>query len=450
MIPVRLDEIGSARIVRGDPKQRVTGVVSDSRLATAGSLFVSLRGSRHDGHDFLEDAAARGAVAALCERGRVEVPCPLAVLESEEPLAALGEVGRLVRRRSRARVVGVAGSAGKTTTKDVLHALLTPHVPAVASPASYNNELGVPLTLALVEADTAVCICELGTGAPGELAGLCGLAEPDVGLMTALGPEHLEFFGTLEAVAREEAALIGSLPRGAHVILPSGESLLEPYRRADLEEWRFGLDDAATVRPLVWHPRAERTDVVLSVRGERLAFTTNLNLSHHRLALAAAAAVCAALGLPLDRIGEGANAIALSPWRGQEQRLPLGGLLINDAYNANPLSVKTALEALVARRARGRAVAVLGAMAELGPDALRWHSLAGRQAAELGVDLLVAVGPGSCGYLDGAVGRTHCHWFPDAGAAVRALPRLLRPADVVLVKGSRSAGLERLAQVLGR
>ena len=188
MIPVRLGEIESARLVRGDADLAVSGVVADSRRAKPGSLFVCLRGEHCDGHDFVGDAARRGAAAVLCATGFSVATEGLAVLEADDPLLALGALACVVRRRSGARVVGIAGSAGKTSTKDALRALLAPHMSIVASPASFNNELGVPLTLSLLEPDTAVCVCELGTGAPGELAGLCRIAQPDVGVLTAIGP----------------------------------------------------------------------------------------------------------------------------------------------------------------------------------------------------------------------------------------------------------------------
>jgi UDP-N-acetylmuramoyl-tripeptide--D-alanyl-D-alanine ligase len=450
VIPLRLGEIECATLVRGDPELAITSIVADSRLAAPGALFVCLRGSRRDGHSFAGAAAARGAAAILCERGRSGCAAGVAAFEADSPLLALGDIARLVRRRSQARVIGVAGSAGKTTTKDVLRALLAPHAATVASQASFNNELGVPLTLSLLGRETELCVCELGTGAPGELAALCRIAEPTSGVISAIGPEHLEFFGSVEAVAAEEAALIDALPRGAPLVLPCDAALLERYRWGDLDEWRFGADRASDVRPLAWHEGAAGTEAAFLVRGQRVAFTTNLALPHHRLNVAAAVAAYAALGLPLDRIGEGAGSIALSPWRGQEERVANGMLLINDAYNANPVSLAAALEALAARRNGGRTVAVLGEMAELGPDAARWHARAGSHAAALGIDLLVAVGTGARAYLDGAAGRLECRWLPDLPAATRALPTLLQPTDVVLVKGSRSARLERVAEALAR
>lgn len=448
MIPLRLREIGSATIVRGDPDLTITDVVTDSRQTRPDALFVCLRGERHDGHDFAAEAAAGGAVAILCERGRGTCAPAVPTLEAVNPLAALGDLARRVRRRSLAPVVGIAGAAGKTSTKDVLGALLAPQLPTVASPASYNNELGVPLTLALLEPETAACVCELGTGAPGELARLCRIAEPSLGVITAIGPEHLEFFGSAEAVAAEEAALIAALPSGAPLVLPLDEDLLAPHRRTDLDEWTFGLDERADVRPVAWQKAAAGTDARFLVRARPLAFTTNLRLPHHRLTLAAAIAAYAALGLPLERIVDGAARIALSPGRGEERRLRCGALLIDDAYNANPVSLAAGLEALVSRRNGGRAVAVLGGMAELGPQASRLHARAARQAAALGVDLLVAVGPAARAYLDGATGQLECRWLVDLDAATRALPAMLRPADVILLKGSHSTGVGQLAQVL--
>jgi UDP-N-acetylmuramoyl-tripeptide--D-alanyl-D-alanine ligase len=450
VIPLRPSELTSATLVHGDPVLPITGLVVDSRLARPSSLFVCLPGSRADGHNFIGDAASRGASAVLCAPGRAPRAGPPAALVSADPLATLAEIGRLVRSRARACVIGIAGSAGKTTLKDALHALLAPQLPTVASRASHNNELGVPLTLGLLEPETGACVCELGTGSPGELAALCQIAQPDIGVLTAIGPEHLEFFGTVAQVAAEEAALIASLPAGAPVVVPSREPLLDPYLRSDLDTWRYGLDRAADVHPIAWRPRAGGAEITLTVRGQQIAFATNLGHPHHRLTLAAATAVYAALGLPLDRLGEGARAIALSPSRGQELQLPRGGVLINDAYNANPVSMQAALEALAARRNGGRTVAVLGAMAELGPDTPRWHALAGKQAADLDLDLLIAIGPDTRGYLDGATGRTACLWFPDLDSSIAPLRSLLRRDDVVLLKGSRAAGLERLANALAR
>lgn len=445
MIPVAVNELTRARVVSGDRDVVVTSLVADSRRATPGSLFVAFRGTRTDGHAFLEDARRRGARAALCERGRGRAVDGVTVLEAEVQLDALAELARIVRSRSAARVVGIVGSAGKTTTKDILHALTGPHARVIANETSYNNELGVPLTLSRLERDTEVAICELGTGAIGEVAALCGIARPTVGVVTCLGPEHLAAFATIENVARAEAELIEGVPPGAPVVLPVNERLLDPYRREDLSEIRFGFERPADVRPLRWRAESRATDVELAVGETRVRFQTNLRARHHCLDLCAAAAAYAALGLPLEGIGEGATEITLSPWRGEEHRLAGGAILVNDAYNANPCSMAAALGAIVRRRAGGRVVAVLGDMAELGPDAPSWHRRIGEVAADEGIDVLVAVGSLARHYCTGAGGRLDAQWFADREAAAIALPDLIEPSDVVLVKGSRSAGLERLA-----
>jgi UDP-N-acetylmuramoyl-tripeptide--D-alanyl-D-alanine ligase len=447
VIPVRLAEVEGVRAA-GDPGVAIGHIAVDSRLAVPGSLFVCLCGSRHDGHDFAGDAVARGAVAVLGEPGRTLRRPGLATLEAADPLAALGLLARTVRRRSQAMVVGVAGAAGKTSTKDVLHALLAAAAPTVASPASFNNLLGVSLTLALLEPETRVCVCELGTSGPGQLASVCRIAEPDVGVLTAVGPEHLETLGSVAGAVAGEAELLAELREGSPLVLPYGEPLLDPYRRGDLEEWTFGLDAGADVHPVRWEPAGRSTEVTLRVRGETVAMTTNLGLPHHMLNLAAATAAVAALGLPLEAAAEGAASISLSPWRCEEHRLAGGGLVINDAYNANPVSMMSALQALDHRRDGARSVAILGEMAELGAESERWHVVVGEAVARSGVDVLVAIGPLADGYLAGTEGRVGTHWFPDREAAVAALPALLRAGDAVLLKGSRAAGLEQLTDTV--
>jgi UDP-N-acetylmuramoyl-tripeptide--D-alanyl-D-alanine ligase len=450
MIPLRAAELAGCTLVAGEPRALVTSVVADSRLARPGSLFVALPGRRRDGHEFVAHARARGAVAVLCAAGHSPSVEGLAVLQARDPLTALGAIGAQVRRRSRCTVVGVAGAAGKTTTKDVLRALCAPRASVVASRLSFNNELGLPLTLCEIEPHTEIAVCELGTGAPGELAALCRLARPDAGVLTALGAEHLELLGSVEEAAREEAALLAALPPEAPAVVPFGEPLLAPHRRRDLGETSFGLDSRADVRVASWQPHRSGARVELAIRGRYIAFRTSLHSTSHRLALCAAVATYDALGLPLDRIEQGARRIALSPWRGQERPRAGGGLLINHAYNANPVSMAAVLASLPERRPAppARLVAVLGEMAELGPQAPAWHRRAGDLAARRGLDLLVGIGPLARHYREGAGPRLEARWFPDPAAAARRLPALVDPGDVVLLKGSRCAGLERLERTL--
>ena len=439
MIVLPVDEI-DATLAAGDPDARIRGISIDSRSTGEGDLFVALPGERVDGHDFLEAAVARGAVAVLCLPGRAHGLGETAVLEAPDVLAALQALTHQVRRRSTAAVVGVAGSAGKTSTKDALRALLAPHRRVVAAHRNHNNELGVPLTLARIEADTEVCICELAMRGRGQIAELAAIAEPGLGVITNVGPEHLEFLGTVESVAAAQAELLQSLPAGAVAVIPDDEPLLEPFVRSDLVVRRFGTSERADARVLRFEPDAGGALVELAVGGEHVRFRSNLRAPHHRLNLAAAAAAAHALGVPVARLGEGAGAVELSPHRGQEVPRRAGGIVIDDAYNANPASMRAALEGLQARRGEGRLVAILGEMAELGPDAPALHREIASRAR--GIDLVVGVGELARLYLASPASA----WFADVDAAADALPGLLQPGDVVLLKASRSAGLERLLE----
>ncbi len=430
------------------------------------SSQAAIPGSRSEAWSPTRGAPAPGRSSSLSTAAVSTVTTSSPMLAREEPsrrssphgvsaaspawlcsLAVLGRLGRTVRRSSRAQVVGIAGAAGKTSTKDILRALCAPTASTVASEASYNNELGVPLTLCRIEPETRLVVCELGTGAPGELAALSALAEPDVGVITCVGPEHLESFGTLERAARAEAELIAALPTGAPIVLPAGEPLLERHWRADLRPVFFGEEEGADVYPLCWRPGHRATEVRLSLHGGTISLQTNLRAPHQAMNLCAAVAAYVALGLPPRELQRGAAAVRLSPFRDDESLRAGGGLLINDAYNANPVSMRAALSSLATRRDGGRTVAVLGEMSELGPDSDGWHRTVGRHAAETGLDLLVAVGGRARGYLDGATG-TPARWCPDLESAAGALAELLRPDDVVLLKASRSAGLERLAEAI--
>jgi UDP-N-acetylmuramoyl-tripeptide--D-alanyl-D-alanine ligase len=448
VIPIQAARVEGARLSSGDGTRVIERVVIDSREAGPGALFVALRGERTDGHAFLEGAAGAGCAAVLCEPGRAPALGDVAVLSAPSPLAALQALARQVRRRSTANVVGIAGSAGKTTTKDALLALCAPHARTLATEKNHNNELGVPLTLLRLEETTEIALCEMAMRASGEIAELAAIAEPDAALITNVGPEHLEFLGSVENVARTEAELLAQLPAGRLAVLPHDEPLLDPFRRSDLRLCTFGDDPGADVRPLRFEPGRAATRVELLAFGEHVVFDTNLRAPHSAANLAAAVAVYGGLGLPLDRVGEGAAQIQLSPWRGQERPRGRGGVVINDAYNANPLSMRAALGSLGQRAGGARSVAVLGEMAELGAEAPRFHREVGEHAAACGVDVLVGIGELARGYEEGAAGRLEAHWFAGQGEAAEALAGLLRPDDVVLLKASRAAGLEALDEAI--
>jgi UDP-N-acetylmuramoyl-tripeptide--D-alanyl-D-alanine ligase len=389
----------------------VTGVQIDSRRIGSGDLFVAVRG----GVAYLEEARKAGAAATL-------VP--------DDDFAAMAGIGRAVRDRSSADVVGITGSTGKTSTKDILAALVRPHRKTVAAEASYNAELGVPLTLARLEPDTEVLIAELAMRGFGQIRDLCEIARPTLGAITAIGPVHLEFVGDVAGVARAKAELLDALPPGATAVVPSGARELEPYLRDDLKVLRVGDD----VELLSWTDGRLDAEVL----GEPVSLELPFRERHQAENALVALAIYAALGLPLNRANEGAGWIELSSLRGEEIALANGGVLINDCWNANPASMRAALAEL-AKRNGGRRIAVVGGMAELGPEASRYHREIGELLGPL--DHVIAVGELARGYGTGV-------WVKDADEAAVRLAELLQPDDVVLVKGSRSVGLERVAQNL--
>jgi UDP-N-acetylmuramoyl-tripeptide--D-alanyl-D-alanine ligase len=403
-----LGELGRLEAVADE----VTGVQIDSRRVRPGDLFVAVRG----GVAYLDEARARGAAATL-------VPY--------DAFAAMAAIGRAVRDRSDAEVVGITGSTGKTSTKDILAALCRPHRRTIAAEASFNAELGVPLTLARLERDTEVLICELAMRGFGQIAELCDTARPTLGVITAIGPVHLEFVESVAGVARAKAELLEALPRGATAVVPAGIPELEPHIRRDLDVIRVG-DDARLLS-------FEDGRLEAEVSGERVDLELPFRAPHQAENALTALAAYRALGLPLDRAREGAAEIELSRLRGEELPLAGGGVLINDCWNANPASMKAALKDLT-RRNGGRRIAVLGGMAELGSQAPRYHREIGKQAAA-SVDVVIGVGELARDY-----GPTH--WAADAEHAADLLRRLLEPGDVVLVKGSRSVGLEKVAEQL--
>ena len=321
----------------------------------------------------------------------------------------------------------MTGSTGKTSTKDILAALCSPVARTVANEASYNAELGVPLTLGRVETDTELCIVEMGMRGFGQIAELCEIARPDVGVITALGPVHLELVGSVEGVARAKAELLASLPAGGVAVVPD-TPVIEPHLRGDLDVRRVGEADV----------ELREGGAHVGFMGRRIRFP--LTSRHQAQNALTALVVYEALGLPLDRVQEGADAVELSRWRGEELDLAGGGIVVNDAWNANPTSMRAALEHLVQVAGDRRPVAILGGMAELGGHAERYHREIGELARELGVDVL-AVGDLARGYGARA-------WVPDAASAVSAARELVRPGDAVLVKASRAVGLEGIAPAL--
>ncbi len=416
------------------PDVEVEGVSIDSRQTQPGELFVPVVAER-DGHDFIPGALAAGAHAFLTA-GPVPYGTAEVVDDTRVALAALGAAARArLGDRVGDRVVAVTGSVGKTTVKDLLAAALTTRWPTTASTGSFNNELGVPLTLLAAPEGTEAVVVEMGARAPGDLRLLCELARPSVGVVTNVGLVHTETFGSIDDVARAKAELVESLPAGGTAVLNGDDALVSAMaaKTTAASVLRFGLASGADViatdvtldaqlRPSFrLHSPWGEAEVQLAVRG-------NHQVSN-ALAAAAAALVC---DVEPAAVAEGLARASLSPWRMELLRSPAGALILNDAYNANPVSVAGALRALAALDARRR-IAVLGTMAELGDVSVREHRAMAALAAEFGIRL-VAVG-------EDAYGVEVVAGVEEAVAAVG----LLGEGDAVLVKGSRVAGLELLA-----
>jgi UDP-N-acetylmuramoyl-tripeptide--D-alanyl-D-alanine ligase len=406
VIPLPLDELRALGRLEGDA-ETVTGVEIDSRRVGPGDLFVALGG----GVAYLDEARTRGAAATL-------VP--------DDEFAAMAALGRAVRDRSDARVVAITGSSGKTSTKDILAALCRPVTRTVAAEEGHNNEIGLPLTLTRLEPDTEVLIAEMGMRGLGQIAALCEVARPDIGVITNIGPVHLELLGTIERVAQAKAELLQSLPPGGIGVIPEDSPELEPFVPEGLDVRRFAPPDV------------ELRDGVSFVRFAGVEIPFSFTARHQAANAVAALTVVDALGLPLP---EALVEVPFSRWRCEESQLPGGGLLINDAYNANPASMRAALEHLVERAAGRHTVAVLGEMAELGVDGPRYHEEVGAFARGLGVDVILGVGELARRYAPD-------EWAADAAAASELMRTVVTSGDTVLVKASRAVGLEVVADAL--
>jgi UDP-N-acetylmuramoyl-tripeptide--D-alanyl-D-alanine ligase len=422
--PERVAEAAGGRLAAPPPDAGgPTRAVIDSRAAGPGDLFVGLVGEHVDGGRFAAQALAGGTWGALVAPEHAEAAAaggPGAVIAADDTLAALQRLATAWRRALACRVVGITGSVGKTSTKDILAAMLGQRLRTVANRENLNTEIGLPMTVLEAPGDTEALVLEMGMRGPGQIAELTAIAEPDVGLITAVAPVHLELMGSVEAIAAAKAELVAGLRPGGTAIVPAGETLLDAHRRDDVTTISFGPGG----------------DVEELPDGLELPFTS----AHMRRNALAALAAARALGVEPDGLLD----VALSSFRGQRIDLPGDIAVVNDCYNANPMSMRAALDDLAAS-ASGRRVAVLGDMLELGPDEDRFHAEVGAHARDAGVDVLVAVGPRAAHFADG-YGEVIA--LPDAAAAAAAVPGLLEPGDTVLLKASRGVGLEVVARAL--
>jgi UDP-N-acetylmuramoyl-tripeptide--D-alanyl-D-alanine ligase len=409
--------------------------VIDSRVIGPGDLFVALPGERVDGGQFAAEALRSGAwgvlAAPVWAREAAAVADGGAVIAAEHPLASLGALARAWRRDLAARVIAVTGSVGKTSTKELTAALIAPHRTVAASRANFNTEIGLPLELLAAPPGTEVLVLELAMRGAGQIAELTAICEPDVGVITNVGPVHLEQLGSLEGVAAAKAELLEGMRDGGVAVVPADEPLLVPYLRDALEVVTFGPGgDVHFDGPVV-------------VAGtDRLALELPFASLHNLHNTLAAVAAARAVGVqPAGRVD-----VRFGALRGERVALARGATVVNDCYNANPLSMRAALDDFATQETAGRRVAVLGDMLELGPGEREHHKEIGAYAASAGVELLIAVGPRSAVMLDTFGGEAFA--VDDAAAAATLAAELIGSGDVVLVKGSRGVGLEVVAEAL--
>ena len=414
------------RVVKGSASARgPIAVTIDSRTVEPGSLFVGLPGSVQDGGEFAGAALAAGAWGVIVsEQHAASLDCgeDQVVIAVSDPLAALADLAQAWRRELGCAVIAVTGSTGKTSTKDIIAGMLAPSRRTVATFENFNTEIGLPLTILSAPADTDVLVLEMAMRGEGQIAELTRIAEPDVGVVVNVGPVHLELLGTVEAVARAKAELIAGLAPDAVAIVPAGEALLEPHMRSDLRTVRFG-------------PGGELEQLPAAIE---LPFAS----AHMRQNALAALAAVRALGVEPSGLIE----VELSKLRGQRLLLEDNVVVINDCYNANPMSMRAALDDL-ADSASGRTVAVLGDMRELGPDQRRFHAELGAHVREVGVEVLVTVGE-MARDAGPPFGGENLYSLQDAAQAAQQIASIIEPGDTVLIKGSRGVGLEVVAEAL--
>jgi UDP-N-acetylmuramoyl-tripeptide--D-alanyl-D-alanine ligase len=450
-----LGEIARAtggEMVDGDPELTLSSVSVDSRRMDPGGLFVALRAER-DGHDFAAAAVEAGAAAVLVEQPVADLPVGTGLVRVGDTGAALSVLGAHARARlpESIPVVGITGSTGKTSTKDLTAGALGAAFPVTASPASWNNEIGVPLTLLATDEAAGAVVLEMGARGKGHIAALCAVAHPTVGVITNIGMAHAEFFGSRAEVAGAKGELVDALPSEGTAVLNADDDTTPDLAArtaatvltvgltagADVRISEVRLDDELRPSFGLQTPWGEAEFGPLAMRG-----------AHQATNAAFAVAVAGVLGVSLERAATGLATAAGSAWRMELTRTPGGLLVLNDAYNANPASMRAALHAL-AQLGSGRRFAVLGHMAELGDHSDNFHHLIGRQAVSCLLRMLVVVGREAAGIAEAArAGGVDVVEVDTADEALAVVSGELLPGDAVLVKASRVVGLERLAVAL--
>jgi UDP-N-acetylmuramoyl-tripeptide--D-alanyl-D-alanine ligase len=443
----RLASAAGAEVLAKGGAEGPARAVIDSRQVRDGDLFVGLPGERFDGGEFGAEALRRGAWGILVptQWGR-ELAMQRDVGATEkggwvfgaaDPLASLQALARAWREQLGCPVVGITGSTGKTSVKDICRTLLPGDVHA--SPENFNTEIGMPLAVLGAPEGTDALVLEMGMRGPGQIAELCAIAEPDVAVITNVGPVHVELLGSIEAIAATKAEIIDGLRAGGTAVVPAEAGPLEPHLDRAPKLLRFGA--GGDVDAIEVMAEAGETDALIRARAGEHRFKLPFVEAHNLDNALAAIAAGVALGFTLEEMAGLAPGIVFSRLRGELVELPEDAILVNDCYNANPVSMRAALDHLASLDASGRRLAVMGEMRELGPDAAAYHREVGEYARQRGVELIIGVGEQAAAYEPD-------QQVADAEAAADALAGALRPGDAVLVKGSRAVGLERVAEKL--
>lgn len=439
------------RVTAGDPDAMIEGAAIDSRAVRGGEAFFAFGGAHTDGHRFVPDALARGAAAAIVQE---DMPAPTAgaLIRVGDTFQALHDLARFVRTRTPERLAGITGSAGKTTTKELLGAILASRFRTAWTPGNLNNLYGFPLSLLNVPDGTEWMVAEMGMSTPGELSQLSLLGRPDVAVFTVVRPVHLEFFGTVQAIAEAKSEILAGLDAGGFIVANADDpEVTRIAKRHGARVVWYGLGSDVEVRARDLAPEPDGgvgSRFVLEAGGQSAEIRLPLHGLYNVENCLAAAAAAWALGLSLEEIAAAVRGAKPASMRGVVHRAPGGFLLIDDSYNSNPDAVDKALASAAALPGERR-VAVLGDMLELGPEGPRFHREAGERAARLGFSPVVAVGELSRELAAGARGAgVEAVWLSDAAAAAEWAAGEIHGGDVVLVKGSRGVKLDQVVRRL--
>ena len=421
---------------------RISSVSTDTRKLADGALFVALRGERHDAHDFLGAAAQAGAVAAVVERA---VDCALPQVIVADSQRALGDIAAHVRRQRQLCVIGITGSNGKTTVKSLLAGILSRHAPTHFSAGSYNNEIGLPLTLLATPEDCRYVVLEMGAGKPGDIDYLVRIAQPQIGLVNNIAPAHLERMGSIEGIAETKGALYSGLPADGIAVINAGDAFAAYFASLAGERRviRFGLDAGADVSARFSGNTVESC-FTLVTRGGEVRVDLPLQGRHNVLNALAAASLALAAGVPLATIRSGLEVAVAVAGRTSRREHASGAMIIDDTYNANPASFAAAIDTLA--ESAGVKILVIGDMRELGREAWRLHADIGTLARHQGIDRLYAVGELS-GAAAQAFGEQARH-FSDQAGLIAALRSELVAGATLLVKGSRGSAMDKVVGAL--